>query len=1072
MKPLLLVVAVAIAPLAARAADAWEVVVDPAATREFEPDYLWRAPTGDYEMAESGGLAYSELEGFDLAAHRVAFDHVVSEPANAASGSWYARTSVLPSPYEGYPHLVRPCRLERDLLGADNRTIGFDVDAAYDDLLHLGLASGDEANLVAIETTRGAPRVVRYRDDCSSELLAPVDGTPRAAVAVHGLDDALVAYQAAADQSPRIARVGADGVRWDRSLSNGGGDVLLPRRVASFRDGDYAVLAQRDNAVRVTRFNATGDERWSHALPRYPAAFAPFGQLTLAVVRESDLLGRPVDTLFVLLPNGRTLRHALDGRHVQGVATREVQPHDFAKTSPPIAISLALVTAEPEPPYVQTPYLLHDTGQLQALPSLQANESIVAQVSAEEVLVRRGNEFRVRRADLDSALELALPRVGADVSTLRVAADADGVAFLHAFEDESAQLSWFDHDGTLRWRSALRERVRFELLAIGRDRLCGAYVDVLRSPWSVGVQCLAKADGTVVLPPTVLSGGNGRLEGMTITDDGRVRVVQERGCTGACLVAVDFIELVPGSQPRVVTKVDASGAVFDAASGAFAWQAFEPAANFIESWLPDGTLRWREPMARESGGGLLAVAPEGAVLAMTRDSEDFAIRQFSGGSGADWTHATAGWCDSPTATPLAGGDWLLWGRLGEIDRYGLGPTCDALRVQRIEAATGRIRWSHARPMPIDTRRFELHVDAARGGFVIVTERGEGNAREHRAVRHSLADGRLLGAERVARSVGGQGATALAPDGAIVGAQWSREGAGHSRIALFTSSNALAQPPASPRMRALRGAWSQRDTPGQGFFLDWLAATDTVYGGWFTYAAGGTHDVEAQRWYLLVGRDGDDEAVLSIEEVTGGRFLAPNVAASRTVGEASLRLVDCDHASLVYRFSDGEHAGRQGAIALDRASSASVACGSTEGPSARSRQGGAWSIEGFPGQGIVLDRRDDAGGQSAFLSGAWFTHTAATAGEDLASGTQRWFTLTGQVPNAADSVTVEIFRALGGALDGEGSNNRWSIGQATISFLACDRATLDYRFDDDDELAHGFAGRSGRLSLRRTGGCPP
>lgn len=42
---------------------------------------------------------------------------------------------------------------------------------------------------------------------------------------------------------------------------------------------------------------------------------------------------------------------------------------------------------------------------------------------------------------------------------------------------------------------------------------------------------------------------------------------------------------------------------------------------------------------------------------------------------------------------------------------------------------------------------------------------------------------------------------------------------------------------------------------------------------------------------------------------------------------------------------------------------------------------------------------------------------------------------------------------------------------TISMTACDKARVDYRFDDN-ELAGSFRKRSGTLELSKIGGCAP
>ena len=69
-----------------------------------------------------------------------------------------------------------------------------------------------------------------------------------------------------------------------------------------------------------------------------------------------------------------------------------------------------------------------------------------------------------------------------------------------------------------------------------------------------------------------------------------------------------------------------------------------------------------------------------------------------------------------------------------------------------------------------------------------------------------------------------------------------------------------------------------------------------------------------------------------------------------------------------------------------------------------------------------------------------------------------------------SVTVALAATLGGSFDADPTSNTARVGQATVTFAGCDRATVDYAFDDT-AAAHAYRALSGTLQLTKIGGCP-
>ena len=101
---------------------------------------------------------------------------------------------------------------------------------------------------------------------------------------------------------------------------------------------------------------------------------------------------------------------------------------------------------------------------------------------------------------------------------------------------------------------------------------------------------------------------------------------------------------------------------------------------------------------------------------------------------------------------------------------------------------------------------------------------------------------------------------------------------------------------------------------------------------------------------------------------------------------------------------------------------------------------------------------------------WFTFDPAGTADD--AGRQHWFTLQGNLAQARDgTVELVLVQTLGGAFDRVPTYNANAVGSATLQMQGCDRARLDYRFDDTNG-AGAFRARSGMLQLTRAGGCAP
>ncbi len=292
-------------------------------------------------------------------------------------------------------------------------------------------------------------------------------------------------------------------------------------------------------------------------------------------------------------------------------------------------------------------------------------------------------------------------------------------------------------------------------------------------------------------------------------------------------------------------------------------------------------------------------------------------------------------------------------------------------------------------------------------------------------------------------------------------------------------NVLQNPPAPTRLdqSGIAGAWWASYQHGEGFTFDWLPASRTLFGAWFTYSAeGGNHPAQL-RWYTLQ-TDGvpanTTRLELPILATTAGNFATGPSVSPRRVGLAKITFTDCNNGTLEYDFDGNQSGGRSSTIALSRLTPSGRPCvladGSTVPPPAMppasgfdAPLSGVWFDESAIGQGLQFIVQP--GGVFFAL---WFTFDPTGATND--AGTQHWFTLQGDLAAARDGVaSLVLVQTLGGTFDRVSTYNTNAVGTAILRIRGCDRAELDYRFDDA-RIAGAFRSRSGTLQLTRAGGC--
>jgi hypothetical protein len=127
------------------------------------------------------------------------------------------------------------------------------------------------------------------------------------------------------------------------------------------------------------------------------------------------------------------------------------------------------------------------------------------------------------------------------------------------------------------------------------------------------------------------------------------------------------------------------------------------------------------------------------------------------------------------------------------------------------------------------------------------------------------------------------------------------------------------------------------------------------------------------------------------------------------------------------------------------------------PIALNQQGlsGLWYEPATSGQGFALEffPNLEAPGRG-LLSGGWFTFDTAPSTD---AGGQRWYSVSGPLPDGTGTAALRVYRNVGGNFAAPPVTTAQAIGNAALSFSACNRGRFDYQLDD---------GRSGSIDLER------
>ena len=293
---------------------------------------------------------------------------------------------------------------------------------------------------------------------------------------------------------------------------------------------------------------------------------------------------------------------------------------------------------------------------------------------------------------------------------------------------------------------------------------------------------------------------------------------------------------------------------------------------------------------------------------------------------------------------------------------------------------------------------------------------------------------------------------------------------------------------------LDGAWYATYEGGQGFALDYIAAARMIFMPWFTYKQDGfpVPDPAYLAWYTLQGvvDEGATGVDLAIAQTAAGAFDSGSVGSSQT-GSAHLQFTDCNNGLLFYQvdrfvdFGNGNvvNEGQGGIIVLSRLTPSTGPCVLADGSASPAqianapaqgfdaRQSGSWFDPDTSGQGLQITVIPAGNGFDGLLFAPWFTFDPSGHADDPQH--QHWFTLQGSLAHASNGVAADlpILRTIGAELDAYATGDTFVVGHATLTMLGCDRARLDYRFEQT-EVVHAFAGLAGRSNLVKLGGCNP
>jgi outer membrane protein assembly factor BamB len=846
----------------------------------------------------------------------------------------------------------------------------------------------------------------------------------------------------------RLSRFDARGQRvWDR---------VEPGRFtfAPAADGGAFVVRDGNNRVSVTRLGADGAVAWS----RDTAAFAEF--VMQAGATSDNALYVVGGRMYFNLPQPTALLHiSSDG------ATAWDQPLCGGEGSAAPLASVAFdgdgnsaVACSQDDTHLLRRDRRGNTLARVPLPFVQLRQAAFQPDGALRLLGYTFRPDRSRLIDIDR--ESHISPTGADQVTdaapspLQASAiDSEGSSYLLAAQ----VVSKISPDGRLLWRTdAPAFQLHSAALNVAGGQVCATQHHSI--PPGDGnshlytMFCLDTASGSLLWRAQTPPGSNDSVTMSALDGGGSVTLIARRA---------NYSLYRRDRTATVVRETSGTGQVHSVHLDRQG-RAFLLVGTTLVHYAADGQRRYEVPAAVPGYPTTIASDDDGNVYVVGREEQQVKIWAVDASGATRWQQTLEG---------LETGKLLLADGAVYAMQFG--------RLTRFAADTGARQWRY------DSTNPQLRTHDT-GGVMALSASGDAVVLAYSwgdRLRFERIDARtgIRLSERFAAcgiSCDHPMSLALDADGSARTLLTALDGAGQTATAMALSGIASDAPGTRLDQPGIAGAWWSPYANGEGITFDWLPASRTLFGAWFTYSTQGGNDPAELRWYTVQANGVAPNATrleLPILETTGGSFASGPAVLPRQVGSAKITFTDCNNGILDYVFDTGHNDGRRGTITLSRLSPATQACvladgstipGSGAQPPANgfdAKLSGRWFDETTAGQGLQLTVQPDG----VFFA-PWFTFDPADAGND--AGRQHWFTLQGNLADARNGTAeLVLVQSIGGVFDRVPTYNANAVGTATLRVQGCDRAELDYGFADES-VAGAFRARSGTLRLTRAGGC--
>ncbi|MCQ4167479.1 PQQ-like beta-propeller repeat protein [Tahibacter harae] len=670
---------------------------------------------------------------------------------------------------------------------------------------------------------------------------------------------------------------------------------------------------------------------------------------------------------------------------------------------------------------------------------------------------------------------------------------ADGSSYVLSAADEYPalrrySLSRYGADGSLLWTrpgEALLSPINSNLVA-DASRVCIGGGIQEGGGYRQRVDCFAAATGALLWSrPLQLTSANRDVFALRLLPDGKLVALYNRGAQAGPEEAIEHAVIdssgallsqrtLPGNMPPT------RGGDIDS-QGRATYVRWTPTGEYLDLTRldADGSTRFTRTIEQLGlkPSRIQALDDGSALLSGLNAQGQWRVARLTASGSIAWIKPM----DPACFTSFTVARNAIYGRCLISPP---GDEVNAARISRLDPATGAVSWARDlslfRPSVWNGSGLSLGV-ASDGRSLVVAQGWFTN--KMRLFQLDAADGSVVRDEY--RACEAEAClpllVSMAPD-AVARVLAIRADTAYGKASALYATPMPFPVPAPVRLDqpGITGAWWSPYANGEGIVLDWFPAQRTLFGAWFTYTTAGGNDPAQLRWYTIQAGNVAANATtvqLPILETTGGNFDAGPPASPVAIGTATLSFGDCDTATLAYAFDAGHNDGAKGTITLSRLTPVTESCiladGTTRpGAGAKPPQGGfdarmsgTWFEEATSGQGLQFTVQP-----GGVFFAPWFTYDLEGQGND--TNREHWFTLQGNLANATNGkAEVLIAQSLGGVFDRVPTYNGFAVGKATISMTACDKAKVDYLFDDTD-LAGSFRKRSGTLELSKIGGCAP